>query len=134
MRRNEQIQKMEELINSKNFESALFEAGLIDDFMMSEGFDHHYESLPEWLSELIDNGDAEYEGFFDKDYWGSDSVIQVRIHARGEEWNEKIEEWKEDNEDIYNSWCSKAESLIWKHIQQQKNFYIFDMAMKGERI
>lgn len=131
---NEQIQAMEDLINSNNFESALFEAGLIDEFMVIDEFCDLYEELPQTIQNLIDGSNAEYETTFDREYWGSDSVVQIRIQACDKTWNTEIETWKEENEVFYAEWCDKAEKAIWRHIQRQNNFKVFDMAMRGKRL
>jgi hypothetical protein len=129
---NKKIQEMEDLINSQNFESALFEAELIDDFMAIDAFCDLYENLPEQITDLIDGNNAEYEATFDREYWGSDSVVQIKIQACNKTWNTEIETWKEEK--FYAEWCDKAEKAIWRHITQQPNFAAFDMAMRGKRV
>lgn len=126
-------QEIRKIIENKNLSQAAFDCDLVPDFGSLPEFDGLYDTLPEWLQEGIDGGYYEIEENWDHEYWGSDSVLQLAIRdCRGAEYRRRLDAWKDENEKIYCAFCSGLEKAIWKYMEKQENFKVFDSIMKGE--
>jgi hypothetical protein len=133
-------QEIQDIIESKSLSTAIFEAELCTDLGIVPEFDALYEGLPEWVSTAIDNSELEIDDTWDAEYWGSDSVVQICIQPRNpgrgtqelRDLAEKLGSWKDEHEKEYSDFCGGMEQAIWKYVQQQENFDLFDAVMCGK--
>ncbi len=131
-------QEIRKIIETSNLSNAIFDAELCQSWGDIPEFTELYAALPDWLTDAINVGHLEFDGNVDRDFWGSDSVVQFSIYspARGtkelQNISEKMDDWQEECEEDYANFCDGMAEAVWAFIQKQENFKVFDSIMRGE--
>jgi len=125
------------IIETSNLLNAVFDAELCQSWGDIPEFTELYAALPDWLTDAIDAGQLDFDGDFDRDFWGSDSVVQFSIYAikKGtqglRDLSDRLDEWQEQNENEYSAFCDGMSKAVWAFIQVQENFTTFDAIVRG---